>query len=90
MRKASWWSPRSRAMVQVRTLHAIPVAGTFIGAAFVQRAPGRFDSIELSPGEIGETGPALVLPLRAMDTVAGVLVALRTAGAQPFTAGNST
>ena len=69
------------------TLHAIPVAGTFIGQAFVQRAPGRFEGIELAPGEIGETGPALVLPLRATDTVAGVLVALRTAGAQPFTAG---
>jgi signal transduction histidine kinase len=68
------------------TLHAIPVAGTLIGQAFVQRAPGRFDSIELAPGE-KETGPALVLPLRATDTVAGVLVALRTAGAQPFTAG---
>ena len=68
------------------TLHAIPLAGTSIGQAFIQRAPGRFDSIELAPCEIGETGPALVLPLRATDTVAGVLVALRTAGAQPFTA----
>ena len=29
-------------------------------------------------------GPALVLPLRTTDTVAGVLVALRDNGAQPF------
>ena len=30
------------------------------------------------------TGPALVLPLRATDAVAGVLVAVRAVGAQPF------
>jgi signal transduction histidine kinase len=62
----------------------IPVAGTAVGAAFVQRTPGRFDSIELAPGGIDRTGPALVLPLRATDAVAGVLVALRPVGAQPF------
>ena len=32
------------------------------------------------------TGPALVLPLRAADKVAGVLVALRPVGAPPFSA----
>ncbi len=47
--------------------------------------PGRFDSLEISD-EIDPTGPALVLPLRATDTVAGVLVALRPVGAQPFSA----
>lgn len=68
------------------SLEHIPVTQTTIGDAFVQRTPGQFDSIELAPGEITRTGPALVLPLRATDTVAGVLVALRQAGARPFSA----
>ncbi|WP_163686539.1 GAF domain-containing sensor histidine kinase [Mycolicibacterium gadium] len=62
-------------------LHSMPIAGTPIGEAFVQRSPGRFDHIEL---EMGTTGPALVLPLRASDEVAGVLVALRPVGTPPF------
>lgn len=65
----------------VAALHTIAIAGTSIGEAFVQRAPGRFEHIEL---EVGTTGPALVLPLRASDEVAGVLVALRPAGAPQF------
>jgi signal transduction histidine kinase len=60
---------------------AIPVSGTSIGEAFVQRAPGRFDTVDIAGG-----GPALVLPLRTTDTVAGVLVALRRTGDYPFTA----
>jgi signal transduction histidine kinase len=71
---------------QGSSLDNIPVAGTTVGEAFVQRTPGRFDSIELAPGEMTRTGPALVLPLRATDTVAGVLVALRQAGSHPFSA----
>ena len=58
--------------------------GTLIGKAFVQRMPGRFDQFELAPGDTVATGPALVLPLRATDAVAGVLVAVRAVGAQPF------
>jgi signal transduction histidine kinase len=65
-------------------LTTIPVEGTLIGKAFVERMPGRFDRIDLAPGEITTVGPALVLPLRATDAVAGVLVALRPATAQPF------
>ena len=65
-------------------VHAIPVEGTVIGEAFVQRLPGRFDSLTLIPGDATVTGPALVLPLRATGAVAGVLVALRPAGAPPF------
>ena len=65
-------------------VHAIPVEGTVIGEAFVQRLPGHFDSLTLIPGDATVTGPALVLPLRATDAVAGVLVALRPAGAPPF------
>lgn len=63
------------------SLRCIAVEGTPIGEAFVQRRPGRFDHIEL---EATKTGPALVLPLRASDEVAGVLVALRKVGASPF------
>jgi signal transduction histidine kinase len=65
-------------------LESIPVQGTLIGEAFLQRIPGRFDHFELVPGEKAATRPALVLPLRATDAVAGVLVALRAVGAQPF------
>ena len=64
---------------------SFPLSGTPIGESFVRRVPGRFDSLEISD-EIDPTGPALVLPLRATDTVAGVLVALRPVGAQPFSA----
>ena len=66
-------------------LRAVPVEGTAIGEAFFQRTPGRFDSIDLAP-KLRKTGPALVLPLRATGTVAGVLVALRAEGARPFSA----
>ena len=65
-------------------VHAIPVEGTVIGEAFAQRLPGRFDSLTLIRGDATVTGPALVLPLRATGAVAGVLVALRPAGAPPF------
>lgn len=68
----------------VTDLHSIPVEGTVVGAAFVQRTPARFDTFDLT-GDGMLTGPTLVLPLRATDMVAGVLVALRPVGAQPFT-----
>lgn len=64
---------------------SIPVAGTLIGEAFVQRSPARFDHFDMATGEGTIAGPALVLPLRAADAIAGVLVALRQEGAQPFT-----
>ena len=64
---------------------SIPVAGTAVGEAFLERTPGRFDTIDLAL-EVEPTGPALVLPLRAKDAVAGVLVALRTVGAPRFSA----
>jgi signal transduction histidine kinase len=67
-------------------LQSFSLGGTSIGESFVRREPGRFDSMKIAD-EFEPTGPALVLPLRATDTVAGVLVALRPVGAQPFTAG---
>jgi len=66
-------------------LRSIPLKGTLIGEAYLRRMPGRFDEFDLGPAEAPVRGPALVLPLRATDTVAGVLVALRPKGAQPFT-----
>jgi signal transduction histidine kinase len=58
----------------------IPISGTSIGEAFLQCTPGRLNDID-----IDGAGPALVLPLRATDTVAGVLVALRREAGYPFT-----
>lgn len=58
--------------------------GSPIGAAFTDRAPQHLDCVDMGLG-IG-AGPALVLPLRAPDTVAGVLVVLRRQGQYPFTA----
>ena len=63
----------------------IPVAGTVIGAAFAERAPRHFDALDDDLDVMPEAGPALVLPLRTTETVAGVLVILRRRGAQRFT-----
>ncbi|MCG7592601.1 GAF domain-containing protein [Mycobacterium sp. PSTR-4-N] len=65
---------------------SIPVAGTDVGAVFAEQRPDRFDVLELAPGCVAD-GPALVVPLRATDTVAGVLIALRPAGVLAFNAG---
>lgn len=54
-----------------------------IALAFRDRTPARLDRLTVGTTEYG---PALVLPLRALDTVAGVLVAVRPPGARPFTA----
>jgi signal transduction histidine kinase len=62
----------------------IPVDGTSIGDAFLQRTPRRLDMIDVELGVLDQAGPALVLPLRAANTVAGVVITLRQKGAQPF------
>ncbi|CKS95461.1 histidine kinase response regulator [Mycobacterium tuberculosis] len=62
----------------------VAVSGTSIGGVFHDRTPRRFDRLDLAVDGPVEPGPALVLPLRAADTVAGVLVALRSAEEQPF------
>lgn len=62
----------------------VAVSGTSIGGVFHDRTPRRFDRLDLAVDGPVEPGPALVLPLRAADTVAGVLVALLSADEQPF------
>jgi signal transduction histidine kinase len=62
----------------------IPVAGTSIGEAFLQGTPRRLDEIDVELVALEQAGPALVLPLRAVDTVSGVVITLRQKGAQPF------
>lgn len=62
----------------------VAVSGTSIGGVFHDRTPRRFDRLDLAVDGPVEPGPALVLPLRAAATVAGVLVALRSADEQPF------
>ena len=63
----------------------IPVPGTVIGRAFRERIPLRTDDVDLKIGVFDGAGPALVLPLRAAETVAGVAIVLRSKGAPPFT-----
>ncbi|MCV7289314.1 GAF domain-containing protein [Mycolicibacterium wolinskyi] len=65
-------------------LSTIAVGGTATGQAYLDRTPRRVAGSEI--GVAGLSGPALVLPLRATDAVAGVLVALRGEHTRPFTA----
>ncbi len=66
------------------SVHAIPIAGTSVGRAFVERTPRRLNNFDIAIDGVHRAGPALVLPLRTTDTVAGVLVALRRDGARTF------
>ncbi|GFG68618.1 GAF domain-containing sensor histidine kinase [Mycolicibacter senuensis] len=59
----------------------LPVLGTPVGEAFSQRKPRQVPRLAL-PG-IDATGPALILPLRAAEAVAGVVVVMRH-GTIPF------
>ncbi|TVT51514.1 GAF domain-containing protein [Amycolatopsis rhizosphaerae] len=72
------------------TGRSIAVEGTVCGEAFRDATPRRLAMAgdDLGTG-LGEPfGPALVLPLRAsVDSVSGVLVAVRKAGAERFDAG---
>jgi two-component system sensor histidine kinase DevS len=61
----------------------ITLADNVIGEAFAKRDPQRVERIELDG--LDDAGPALVLPLRAADTVAGVVVVLRHGDADTFT-----
>lgn len=64
----------------------IAVRGTQVGDVFFNRTPRRFARLELEIGGVQiQPGPALVLPLRVAEKVAGVLVALRLSRATAFT-----
>lgn len=64
----------------------IPVEGTTPGEAFHRRTPMNVEKLEvaLRGGDGHLFGPALVLPLRAADTVTGVLVTVRNLESSPF------
>jgi two-component system sensor histidine kinase DevS len=60
----------------------IPLADTVIGAAYTEREPQRVERFDFD--DVDAAGPALVLPLRAADAIAGVVVVLRDSGSVPF------
>ncbi|BBX74439.1 GAF domain-containing sensor histidine kinase [Mycobacterium shinjukuense] len=60
----------------------VPVAGTALGDVFVNGIPRQVDRIDLD--DVDDGGPAMLLPLRTADTVAGVVVVLRRGGPGPF------
>lgn len=62
---------------------AIPLADNAVADAFIKRDPQRVERIEFDG--VDGARPALVLPLRAADTVAGVVVVLREVKSTPFT-----
>lgn len=62
----------------------IPLAGSAIGEAFLRRTPFRGHQLVAPGGFLEGTGAALVLPLRTSESVAGVAIVARKAGAQPF------
>ncbi len=67
---------------------AISVPGSAVGAVFADRVPQRLHAITDTPSVtalVDDAGPAMVLPLRTTDTVAGVVVVLRRRGARDFT-----
>ena len=59
------------------------VPATVFGAAFADRTPRRLAEIE-GVALIDDAGPAMVLPLRTAETLAGVVVVLRRRGAAEF------
>lgn len=69
------------------TAEPIPVSDTLVGQAFGRRRPYRTECLDviISVLQDQDQGPALVLPLSSSETVAGVLIAMRRAGAIPFT-----
>ncbi|CAN1521857.1 HATPase_UhpB-NarQ-NarX-like domain containing protein [Mycobacteriaceae bacterium] len=64
---------------------SLPVANSAIGTAFTSRTPCRLDTAPDVVALVGDAGPAMVLPLRSTETVAGVVVVLKRRGAPEFT-----
>lgn len=65
----------------------LPLEGTEFGQAYARRAPNRCDGVAGAAAEAlrGWEGPMLVLPLRAADSVTGLVVGLRRADEPPYT-----
>ncbi|BBY46012.1 sensor histidine kinase [Mycolicibacterium celeriflavum] len=61
----------------------VPVPDSPIGQVFLDGIPRKFGSVDIGVGT--GAGPALVLPLRNTETIAGVVAALRGPDAYPFT-----
>lgn len=60
----------------------IPVPGTEVGESFTKQVPRQVDDLRLTG--VAACGPALILPLRTADAVAGVVVVLRHGSTVPF------
>ena len=71
--------------VSVHAVPPLPVTGNSLGAALDRKLAQRRDVFDVPTGVLDAAGPALVVPLRATDSVAGVLVALRPPGGRGFT-----
>ncbi|MBB3633184.1 MULTISPECIES: GAF domain-containing sensor histidine kinase [Mycobacteriaceae] len=67
-----------------QSMEPITVAGNVIGEAFATQTPRRFDNIGDALTAMPGAGPAMVLPLRTTETVAGVVVILRRRGRQTY------
>ncbi len=63
-----------------------PVSGTALGEVFVNGMPRQIDRLDMDGLDgLDDTGPVLLLPLRATGTVAGVVVVLGQDGSGFFT-----
>lgn len=64
----------------------IPIAGSTFGAVFADRIPRNVSQLafDFAHGLGVELGPALALPLGAGESISGVLLAVRAAGAPGF------
>lgn len=65
----------------------IPLSDNVIGAAFRDRTPGRVAGLGDVPAVaalVDDAGPAMLLPLRTTDTVAGVVVLVRRTDSRGF------
>ncbi len=64
----------------------IPVVGTALGEVFIKGMPRQIERLDTEGlAGLDDVGPALLLPLRATGTVAGVVVVLGRGGAGFFT-----
>lgn len=77
--------PRSRRFANPERLR---IDDSSPGQVFRTREPLRLNQFDVNPGpgEPSRSGPALVLPLRALGRVTGVLVVARDEGRAPFSA----